>query len=249
MKRWSARFLFFGFAALIWCGISYVKIFDPFLFPAPWDVGRALEKGFLDGSFISGLWASLNRLLVGFSISFLIGTPLGFLLGRFALIDWVVGPLTIGLQALPSVCWLPPAALWFGLNDRAMIFIVVMGSLMAQVISVRDGVRTISPALLRNARVLGATGWKNFVYVILPASFPAILTGAKLGWSFAWRSLMAAELLYIDAGLGSILWTARELHDMPRVAAAMLVIITVGVIVDRVIFENLEKWVQKRWGF
>ena len=129
-----------------------------------------------------------------------------------------------------------------------MQFVIIMGSLMAVTLTVRDGVRTIPILYLRAAPILGATGWRFYRYVLFPASFPSVVTGAKLGWTFAWRSLMAAELLYVTTGIGSTLMTGRELHDMALVIAAMLIIISIGLITDRLIFRLGEEFVHKRWG-
>jgi NitT/TauT family transport system permease protein len=115
-------------------------------------------------------------------------------------------------------------------------------------ISTADGVRNTPPLYLRAARTMGASGTPLYTRVVLPAALPSILSGMKLGWSFAWRSLMAAELLYITKGLGFALSMGRELNDMSRVIAVMLIIITIGLFVDRAVFAPLELQVRERWG-
>jgi NitT/TauT family transport system permease protein len=201
-----------------------------------------------DNSLSVAVGASMKRLLLGYGFSIVVGVPLGLLFGRVRWFDETLGSLALGLQALPSICWLPLAILWFGLNELSMIFVVIMGSLMAITLSVRDGVKMIPHLFLKASRVLGATNWKMYLYVILPASLPAILTGAKVGWSFAWRSLMAAELLYVNVGLGSNLMMGRELHDMGQVVATMLVIVSIGLFMDRCVFGLLERCIHTRWG-
>jgi len=101
---------------------------------------------------------------------------------------------------------------------------------------------------LRAARNLGARGWQMYLFVILPSALPSIITGMKLGWSFAWRSLLAGELLYTLPGLGYLLTMGRELNDMGRVVAVMLVIITLGLLTDKIFFGQLERRVRERWG-
>jgi NitT/TauT family transport system permease protein len=140
------------------------------------------------------------------------------------------------------------AVLWFGLSETAMQFVIIMGSFMSLTLAIRDGVRNIPLLYIRAARVLGARGWQFYRYVLLPASLPSLLTGAKLGWTFAWRSLMAAELLYVTTGVGSTLMTGRDLHDMPLVVSAMLIIIAIGLFFDRVVFLAGERYLQRRWG-
>jgi NitT/TauT family transport system permease protein len=123
-----------------------------------------------------------------------------------------------------------------------------MGSLFAIVISARDGVRNIPPLLQRAARTFGARNWQLYRYVVLPAMLPSMVQGLKLGWSFAWRSLMAGELLFNSGGLGQLLNTGRDLNDISLVVAVMLVIVAIGLTVDRLIFANLEGVVRERWG-
>lgn len=248
LQKSGARIFFFSLLLLFWQLLAAAGIWSELLFPAPRQVLDSLVQTVADGSMPQAVIASLRRLLVGYCISLLIGIPLGLLLGRIKLLDNTLGTLILGLQALPSICWMPLAVLWFGLSEASMQFVVVMGAVMALILAVRDGVRNIPRLYIRASRVLGATGWKGYLYVILPASLPALLTGAKLGWSFAWRALMAAELIYVSAGLGSTLMMGRELHDMAMVVATMLVIITIGLMTDRLVFGRLEKSIHRRWG-
>lgn len=247
-SKWLRRALFFIGLLLIWQVLAWTAVWDAVMFPAPLAVLRSLVRGLADGSLPGAAGASLQRLGLGYGISVLLGVPLGLLLGRVRVMDETVGTLALGLQALPSICWLPLAILWFGLGETGVLFVVVMGSLMALALAVRDGVRAIPPLYLRSARMLGATPRQTYLYVVLPASLPGVLTGARLGWSFAWRSLMAAELIYVDRGLGAMLASGRELHDMPRVVGVMLVIMGLGLLAERLGFAHLERLIQRRWG-
>ena len=247
-RKWVLRFLMLAGLLGLWQALAAAGIWNALLFPAPREVADALWRGLVDRSLIIATGASLKRLLVGYGVSLAIGIPLGLLLGRIHWLDETLGLVTMGLQALPSICWLPLAVLWFGLSEAATQFVVVVGSLMAITSATRDGVNVIPPLYVRAARVLGARGWRLYRYVILPAAMPAVLTGAKLGWSFAWRSLMAAELLYVSVGLGSTLMMGRELHDMPLVVAAMGIIMAIGLSADRLVFGALEALLYARWG-
>lgn len=216
--------------------------------PSPGSVAKALIDGFSDGSFLLAIRTSLLRLAVGYSISIVIGISLGILLGQLKWLDDTLGSLVLGLQTLPSVCWLPLAILWFGLNDKAIIFVVIMGALLSISISTRFGVNNVSPIYLKTAKTMGAKGLNIYTYVVLPAILPNVINGMKLGWSFAWRSLMAAELIYLGAGLGNLLQTGRELNDMSLVIAVMLVIVAIGLLVDKIVFVYFEKRIEEKWG-
>lgn len=248
LQKTGARVVFFTVLLIIWQVLAAAGIWSELLFPSPRQVFDALLLSLADGSMPQAILASMKRLLIGYSISLIIGIPIGLLLGRIKLLDNTLGTMTLGLQALPSICWMPLAVLWFGLSEASMQFVVVMGAVMALILAVRDGVKNIPRLYIRASRVLGATGLKGYLYVILPASLPALLTGARLGWSFAWRALMAAELIYVSAGLGSTLMMGRELHDMALVVATMLVIIFIGLVTDRLVFGTLERGIHRRWG-
>ena len=233
----TARLGFFMLLICIWQILANLDIWSEVIFPPPKAVAEAILFGLRDGSLVAAINSSMRRLFLGYGISLSIGIPLGLLLGRKQLLDDTIGSLAVGLQALPSICWLPLAVLWFGLSETAMQFVIVMGSLMSVVLAVRDGVKSIPVLYVRAAQILGATGWRFYWFVLFPASLPSIVTGAKLGWTFAWRSLMAAELLYLVTGIGSTLMTGRELHDMALVVAAMMIIILIGLLTDRLIFK------------
>lgn len=244
----GVKALFFAMLLILWQGAFLLKIWNELLFPGPFQVLATVLAVIQDGSMPAAIMASMKRLFIGYGISIIVGIPLGLVMGRVRLVDETLGTLALGLQALPSICWLPLAILWFGLNEVAMHFVIVMGSVMALSLAVRDGVRSIPPLLLRAAKVLGAEGSAFYLHVLLPASLPSVLTGARLGWSFAWRSLMAAELLYGTVGLGSTLTMGRELHDMALVVATMLVIIAIGLLFDRLFFGTLDNAIRARWG-
>ena len=209
---------------------------------------QSLTKGLFDGSLLLACSASLRRLLVGYAISLVAGVLLGILLARVSWIEQTLGSVVMGLQTLPSICWLPFALLWFGLNDTAILFVVVMGSLLAITVAVQDGVANLPPTYERAARSMGVGGAAMVWNVLLPASVPPILLGAKLGWSFAWRSLMAGELLFVSVGLGHQMMMGRELGDTSQVIAVMLVIIVLGLLSDRSVFGVLERRMRIRWG-
>ncbi len=202
----------------------------------------------VDGRLGEAVLRSLGRLGQGYALSAALGVPLGVFLARVPLAQSTVKPLVLGLQALPSICWLPLALLWFGLSDRAIVFVVVMGSLLAIAISTEDGVASVDPMLLRASGVLGIRGPRFYLGVLVPGAMPGIVTGLKLGWSFAWRALMAGELLFVAGGLGQLLQQGRELLDVAQVMAVMIAIVAVGAAVDQILFRMIEVRVRRRWG-
>ena len=243
------RVIFFAALLAAWEALSRFGPWPDYLMPGPLEVSRAVVGGLRSGLFVRGTASSMLRLLTGYGISLLVGVSLGTLLVRYRALQDTVGALLVGLQALPSVCWLPLAILWFGLNERAIIFVVVMGSLFSIALGVQAGIANTSPIFVKAARNLGAKGVRLYTHVVLPAAFPTILAGLKQGWAFAWRSLMAAELLYFSLSLGNLLQTGRDLNDAAQVMAVMVLIILVGVAFNQALFAPLERRVAERWGF
>jgi NitT/TauT family transport system permease protein len=248
VSGWRLRVLFFIALLAVWEALFRLRLWPPYVFPSMSSVGASLVAGIADGSYPLAIGVSLRRILVGYGLSLVIGIPLGLLLGRVKAVQDTLGSIVLGLQALPSICWLPLALLWFGLSEKAIMFVVVMGAVLSVTLSTADGVHNTPPLYLRAARTMGARGLRLYTGVILPAALPAILSGMKLGWSFAWRSLMAGELLYVSLGLGQLLTMGRELNDMSQVIAVMLVIITIGLLADRAVFAPVERRVRERWG-
>lgn len=230
----------------VWGAAS--KFAGHFLFPGPLDVAKALARGVADGTLTRGLLKSFRRLLLGYGLSLGGGVALGVALARWEVLRETLGSVVLGLQAIPSVCWLPIALLWFGLNEKAILMVVVLGSLLSIAIATESAVRNVPPLMVRAARTMGAKGVGLYTRVVLPAALPGILSGARLGWSFAWRSLMAGELLFVSGGLGQVLETGRELFDMAQVVGVMVVIVVVGLASEYALFGRIEGTIRRRWG-
>ena len=245
---WARRIAFYALLLGLWQALASAGIWPDYLFPGPLAVLNALVNGFQNGQFLQASLLSLQRLAFGYGISLVIGVTLGLLIGRIRLLEETLGSMILGLQALPSVCWLPLAILWLGLTDQAIIFVVIMGALFSITLGVDAGVKNTPPIYLKAARNLGARGIALSAQVILPAAMPAILNGLKQGWTFAWRSLMAGELLFYSLSLGNLLQTGRDLNDASQIVAVMLLIIAIGVTIDGLIFVPFERRVRERWG-
>jgi NitT/TauT family transport system permease protein len=251
MKRLLVVSTFFGLLIGIWALMAVSGRWSPVLLPAPWEVARYLWDAVLDGSLIQAAWVTSSRLLIGYGIGLAVGLPLGLLTSSSQILEDTIGALALGLQTLPSVCWVPLALIWFGQTETAMLFVVVMGTVWSVIIATDHGARTIPPIYARAARTMGSEGLHRWTRVILPASLPFLISGMKQGWAFAWRSLMAAEIyvtILTGFGLGHLLHYGRELNAMDQVIGAMLVIVVIGMLADWVLFSPWERFLHRRWG-
>jgi NitT/TauT family transport system permease protein len=148
---------------------------------------------------------------------------------------------------MPSVCWLPLAILWFGLSEKAILFVVVMGSMLSISINTEAGLRNVPRIYTMAGRNLGASGPRLFLFVLLPACLPNLVSGLKQGWAFAWRSLLAGELIFVTLGLGQLLMMGRDLNDINQVVAVMVLIVAIGFLVDGLVFRTIERNLRHRW--
>lgn len=242
---------FFVALGLLWQLMAMSGHWSPVLLPSPGEVGLYLREAIGDGSLAAATLVTLRRLIEGYLIGIALGLPLGLLSSSIRLVEDTLGVLALGLQTLPSVCWVPLALLWFGQTETAMLFVVIMGTVWSVMIATDTGARTIPPVFARAARTMGSEGFHKWTRVILPASLPHLIAGMKQGWAFAWRSLMAAEI-YVTVltgfGLGHLLHYGRELNAMDQVIGVMLVIVAIGLLADKVLFGPCEAVLRRRWG-
>jgi NitT/TauT family transport system permease protein len=235
-------------ALILWQIVADMRIWPAYVFPTPSGVLKAVAAGMEDGDFLAGSSASLKRMALGFGIALFIGTALGIAMAKSRAFAEIAGPLVLGLQTLPSICWLPLAVLWFGLSDRAIVFVVVIGATWSVALAICSGITNVPPIFINAARTMGARGLALYYEVIFPAALPTIIGGVRQGWSFAWRSLMAGELVFFTAGLGQLLQVGRELNDINQIVAVMLLIMGIGYVIERLVFKRLENGVKKKWG-
>ena len=251
MKRVLTAALFFAVLVAAWEALVRAGIWSPVLVPSPLSVAEYIVGAVRDGTLGHAVWVTLRRLAAGYALGIVLGLPLGLLTARFRFCEDTLGVVALGLQTLPSICWVPLALLWFGQTETAMLFVVIMGTLWSVVIATDTGVRNVPPIYTRAAQTMGSKRLHTWVKVKLPASLPFIVSGMKQGWAFAWRSLMAAEVyvtILTGFGLGHLLHYGRELQAMDQVIAVMLVIILIGLLADRVFFSPWEKFLHRRWG-
>ena len=220
----------------------------PVNLPSPSEVWDELQTSW--GDIREAVVTSLGRGIVGFIISAAVATPVGLLLARVSLLRRAFRPLITGLQSLPSVAWVPAGILWFGLTEKTLYFVILMGAIPSIVNGTISGIDQVPPLFQRVGHVLGARGLSLARHVLLPAALPGYLGGLKQGWAFSWRSLMAAELIASTGklGLGQYLEIQRDYSSLPGVLVGILSILFVGIAVDLLFFSPLERSVLKRRG-
>jgi len=221
-----------------------------YLLPGPLPVFQRLSEDLSQPAFYAGVAVTLRRALVGYAIAIAIGSLIGVLVARAPIVRKAVGHAILGLQSMPSIAWLPLAILLFQQSEGAVLVVVILGAAPAVATGLLAGVDHVQPLLVRVGRVMGARGIQLYRYVILPAALPGYVGGLKQGWAFAWRSLMAAEIINIIANqpsIGQQLQFAHDFADSQQLLALMIVIFSIGVTVD-LAFGFADRAIRRRRG-
>ncbi|MDT8916131.1 ABC transporter permease [Amycolatopsis sp. PS_44_ISF1] len=220
--------------------------------PAPLAVWDEFWERLVTGDVAEYVWTSVHRAALGFAAGVVLGTPLGLLVAKVRVVRAAIGPLLTGLQSLPSVAWVPAAILWFGINDGAIYFVVLLGSVPSIANGLVSGIDQIPPILPQVGQVMGAGRLSSARHILLPAALPGFLAGLKQGWAFSWRSLMAAELIALSpqlgVGLGAYLNQGSSLNAIEKVIAAIFLIMLVGVGIELLVFRPAERAVLRARG-
>ena len=236
----------------IWQAVWASAIYPEYQLPSPLAVWQEFVDTVADGSIWSIIWTSVHRAVLGFLASVLIATPLGLLVARVRVVRAAIGPLLAGMQSLPSVAWVPAAVLWFGLTDATIYFVVLLGAIPSIANGLVAGIDQVPPILPRVGQVMGAGRLDSARLILLPAALPGYLAGAKQGWAFSWRSLMAAEIIatspQLGVGLGAYLKQGSDFNDMPSVIAAIFLILVVGIGIELLVFRPIERRVLRARG-
>ena len=224
---------------------------SPVLLPSPISVAEYVWAALLDGTLLEATLVTLKRLLLGYAVGVLIGLPIGLLTSSSQIMEDTFGSLALGLQTLPSVCWVPLALVWFGQAKVRCCSWLSWGrsgrSSSRRIMALAPSRRSMPVRPARWGRRVCINGLES----ILPASLPFLVSGMKQGWAFAWRSLMAAEIyvtILTGFGLGHLLHYGRELNAMEQVIGVMLVIVVIGLVADRLLFSPWERLLHARWG-
>jgi NitT/TauT family transport system permease protein len=241
-----------GLALLVWQAVVWLGLKPSWVLPGPDAVLPELFRDFTsDTRLLEAIATTLRRGATGFAVAILIGTLIGLAVTRFKLLRTAVASLITGIQTMPSIAWFPLAILLFGLNESAIMFVVILGAAPSVANGLIHGIDHIPPILLRAGQVLGARKLDKYRLVILPSALPSFLGGLKQAWAFAWRSLMAGELLVIIANqpaLGVRLQLQRELSDATGLIGTMVVVLAIGIIVDLAVFGTMERRIRQRRG-
>ncbi|MBX4939074.1 ABC transporter permease [Rhizobium binae] len=237
--------------AIVWqVYASYLD--NPLLFPTLSDTIVTLIDRFADGTLPARIWTTLQILFMGYAL----GTVLAALLTVLA-INTRIGTdfletMTAMFNPLPAISLLPLALIWFGLGASSLVFVLVHSVLWAVALNTHSGFLGVSRTLRMVGANYGLTGISYVLRILVPAAFPSILTGLKIGWAFAWRTLIAAELVFgVSSGQGGLGWFIfenRNLLDIPAVFAGLLTVIIIGLIVENLVFQTIERHTIQKWG-
>lgn len=220
----------------------------PYAVPHPSGVIDSVQALLANGTLFAAVGKSMLRVLTGFVISLVVGVLFGIVIIQSEYFARNLKPLLLGIQTLPSICWVPFAILWFGLSESAIIFVVVMGSVFSISLAVESGIKEVPPIYIKAAKTMGVTPAHMYTKVIFPAALPSFVAGMKQAWSFAWRALMSGEVMSASVGLGYTLMIGRDLADINQVMTVMLVIILIGIVIDKGIFSSVENYLLKKRG-
>jgi len=248
-KDTLSLFIFISVFVALWQLVYISEILPKLSLPSPLAVGQTIIELLFDFTLVKGTAFTLWRLFLGFILSLAIGLIIGLLMIKFQQFGKTMSSFAVGLQSFPSIAWIPFAILLIGFNDFGILFVVVMSSVFSVMLSTYSGLRNVPPIYIRAARNMGAKGFSLFRYVLIPAATPTLIMGMRQAWSFAWHALIGAEMLITTlVGLGYILSVGREFSNMSQIIATMIVIFTIGLIFDRVVFVKIEEKIRDRWG-
>lgn len=233
---------------LLWQLTVAVFNVSPRVFPGVGAVAEAAVEGIRDGSLIAHVGASLLRVTVGTVLGVLVAVPLGILMGVSPGASTFLTPLFRFFSVLAGIAWIPIATLWFGYGFGAITFVIFNAVFFIVAYNTLLGVSAIPPRLRHAAASLGAGRLAMLTEVLLPGALPNIVTGIRTGLGFAWRGLIAAEMIATNVGLGYMLFVARDFYRTEVIVLGMIVIGVLWLLIDRLLLAPLERATVERWG-
>jgi NitT/TauT family transport system permease protein len=231
---------------VVWGAIAAVA--DTSSFPGPAETWTALREGIADGTIVEATIKTLIRLAFSFVAALVIGTALGLLMAAFDFGRRSIRPLVVALQIIPFVAWVPLAIVWFGVSERAVVFVAIAGSFPAVALATLQGIRQVPPLYVRAGRTLGATGWELQRSIVFPAALPAYMVGVQQAWGFAWKALMAGELIVRTSGATGLGHLLDRSPDVASILALVAVIAVIGVAVEYLIVGAVDRRIRARRG-
>jgi NitT/TauT family transport system permease protein len=237
--------------AIIW-QLYATHLDNPLLFPTLSDTLQALVDRFADGTLPSRIWTTLKILLMGYAAGTMLAAVLTVLAINTRIGTDFLETMTAMFNPLPAISLLPLALIWFGLGASSLVFVLIHSVLWAVALNTHSGFLGVSRTLRMVGANYGLSGFSYVTKILIPAAFPSILTGLKIGWAFAWRTLIAAELVFgVSSGQGGLGWFIfenRNLLDIPAVFAGLLTVIVIGLVVENLVFQTLERHTIQKWG-
>lgn len=244
-KLAAVALVLLAWQAVVWSGWR-----SEWVFPGPDRVLPTLFGEITTPEFWEAVRVTMRRAFTGFALALAVGVLLGLAVSRFKPLRVAIGSLITGLQTMPSIVWFPFAMLLYGISESAIMFVIVLGAAPSIAGGLTSGIDYVQPSLLRAGKVMGLRGAQRYRLLIIPAALPMFVTGLKQGWAFAWRSLMAGELLVIINQQNSIGWAlsqARQLNDAERLLGYIIIVLVIGILID-VFFNWADRSLRRRWG-
>lgn len=239
----------FVLAAVAWEIVARAGVFPPKLFPSLEAIAAALWRILENGTLLASVVATLVRLALGFLLAAVVGVALGILMGRHGWAEDLLLPVVSFMYPIPGIAYAPLFVLWFGLGDLPAILLVGVASSFAVIINTWRGVKGVKPIWLRSATVMGAGDAAMFLKVVLPGALPSVLSGLRLGLAGAWRILIAVEMLMsVTHGLGWLIFGSQQFLNTDVMLATIAVIGVIGVLLEKQVFERIERRTVVRWG-
>ncbi len=250
-RAWVRKVAIVVLLAAIWQ--AYTAYLDnDLVFPTFTDTIGAFARNIRAGVLPARAWASMEILLAGYAIGVALATVMSVAAITTRIGNDVLETLTSMFNPLPAIALLPLALLWFGLGSGSLVFVLVHSVLWVVALNMHAGFLGVSVTQRMVGRNYGLRGFRYVTAILIPAAFPSILTGLKVGWAFAWRTLIAAELVFgVASGAGGLGWFIVENKnqlEIPNVFAGLLTVILIGLAVENLIFRGIEKRTVRRWG-
>ncbi len=232
----------------LWEYLSLTGSVNPLILPSPLTIANTFGKMIANGGMFVDIWVSTARIVVGFTAAFALAIPLGLMAGSNQVVRNLLRPWVQLVQPIPSIAWVPFAFLIFGLSNNAAVFVIAIACFFPIFISVASAVQRFDRDMINEAKTLGASGTQVFTKVILPGIFPDIVTSSRVATGFAWRTVVAAELIGLPQGVGALLIAAKNTAQTDTVIVSMITLGILMLLFERVIFDGLEKGIAKWKG-